>query len=360
MKIAIVTPQLSQGGAEKMVYHLAIGLKRLGDEVVVFSSGGYYREKLLQSAVESPVFPLASPSTWVRLLFLKTFAHSLRKGDYDIFHVQTIPLAFLIRFISRLYSLKGKTVLTLHGSPEWKIQWIFPILRKLRIKVYAVSNRLATQVQGVYIPNAVDLPSQNSNRPTRFVLESMATPMGGGSQTTLKVLIVARLVPEKGIDLWLKAVKQLKEDGFFVETWLAGEGLEREKLRKYAQENDLIVHFLGWIEDPWKLKQEINLFVLPSRREGEPLALLEAMASLLPVLATNVGGIPDLLKEGRGICVEPSPEGLSRGVRDFQELSHLECRKMLERSLEFVHSRTWKACVATYKEQYQTVLTEED
>lgn len=359
MKIAIITPQLSQGGAEKMVYHLALGLKNFGDEVTVYSSGGYYGEKLIKAGIKSPKFPLASFKAWFKPEFWKSFADALRKGDYDIFHVQTIPLAFLIRLMTRIYNLNSRTILTLHGSPEWKIKLFYPILRKLKLKKLAVSIRLAEQVDGKYIPNAVDIPTQMQNIKPKYFLQRQ-TLIQINQSITLNVLIVARLVPEKGIDLWLKAVKQLKAEGITIETWLAGEGPERESLQQYGMENGLRIHFLGWIEDPWKLSSKIDLLILPSRREGEPLALLEAMASSVPILATEVGGVPELLKDGRGICVEPSPEGLVRGIREFLQLSHSDYIQMLKKSYGFIRSRSWKTCVAAYREQYRAILAEEE
>lgn len=339
-----------------MVYQLAVGLKKLGDEVVVFSSGGYYHEKLLQVGIESTIHPLANLSAWLHPSFWRILARALQKGDYDIWHVQTIPLAFLVRLIARLYGLKAETVLTLHGSPEWKIQWILPFLKRIKVKKCAVSDRLASQVQGEYIPNAVEVNLHSLEN--ECSLKAITLSKEKAEILPLRVLIVARLVPEKGIDLWLKAVKQLETEGIQIETWLAGEGPERETLKKYGVENNLRIHFLGWMEDPWHISREMDLFVLASRREGEPLALLEAMASYLPILATEVGGIPELLKENRGILVEPTSEGLTRGVKEFLNRTRVDKQGMLERAYEFVRLRTWEACVLSYRKQYQALVGE--
>lgn len=345
MKIAILTPQLSQGGAEKMVYQLARGLKALGDEVVVFSSGGYYREQLLEEGIDAPLFPLSSWPKWFSLSFWSSFSGALQKGNYEVWHVQTIPLAFLIRFVAWLKGLECKTILTLHGSPEWKIKWVYPLLKRLNVKRCAVSGLLAQHVHGEYIPNAVDCQ--------HYSLKNNRVSMTSSKTTPLRIMIVARLVPEKGIDLWLKALKILKDEGIYIHTLLAGEGPEREKLQKFAKGNRLSLQFLGWVPDPWKFSQDIDLFVLPSRREGEPLALLEAMASLLPILATAVGGVPRLLEENRGILVEPTPEALAQGVREFLNQKEEDHQSMLERANAFVRLRTWEGCVHSYRKQYE-------
>jgi glycosyltransferase involved in cell wall biosynthesis len=66
---------------------------------------------------------------------------------------------------------------------------------------------------------------------------------------------------------------------------------------------------LGWVDEPWPLLGAADVFALPSRSEGLPLALLEALAVGLPVVATRVGAVAEVLEEGRcGLLVEPGDE----------------------------------------------------
>ena len=78
------------------------------------------------------------------------------------------------------------------------------------------------------------------------------------------------------------------------------------------------VRFEGWRADPWACLGAADLLALPSLREGLPLALLEAMAAGVPVVATRVGGVPEALDDGRcGILVPPGDAAaLSRGISE--------------------------------------------
>ena len=100
---------------------------------------------------------------------------------------------------------------------------------------------------------------------------------------------------------------------------IAGEGPSRWQLDKQVRANgmDRIVHLLGHRSDVPALLAAADIFALPSHREGLPLALLEAMASGLPVIATDVGGCCEVIENGRnGILISPgSPEQMARAIK---------------------------------------------
>ncbi len=89
---------------------------------------------------------------------------------------------------------------------------------------------------------------------------------------------------------------------------IAGEGPERKKLEKLINNLDLVnrVMLLGQCENISELMQSANLFVLPSLKEAFGLVLLEAMQADLPVIASRVGGIPEIITENSGVMVEPA------------------------------------------------------
>jgi glycosyltransferase involved in cell wall biosynthesis len=100
---------------------------------------------------------------------------------------------------------------------------------------------------------------------------------------------VARLTPQKGIDVLLRSVAKLDRRGRAVELVVAGEGRDRAALERAAA--GLPVTFLGHVDDVPTLLSTFDVFVLASRAEGLPLALLEAMAAGLPCVATDVGDV---------------------------------------------------------------------
>jgi glycosyltransferase involved in cell wall biosynthesis len=129
--------------------------------------------------------------------------------------------------------------------------------------------------------------------------------------------IVGRLVPIKGHDTFIRAARLVSlevPDAVFV---VAGDGelrhsLEREAGRLLGER----VRFLGWHEDVRTLYASLDVVVLTSRNEGTPMSLLEAAAASRPVVATKVGGVRDVVRDGMtGILVAPGDDGgIAAGV----------------------------------------------
>jgi glycosyltransferase involved in cell wall biosynthesis len=148
------------------------------------------------------------------------------------------------------------------------------------------------------------------------------------------LVTVARLSPEKGIDDLLRAMAILREQGVPVSLDVVGDGASRPQLEALAHELGLDerVRFVDFVPHGPKLISLLDAgdaFVLPSRSEGLPHSLVEAMARALPVVATAVGGIPGLLGGGAGVVVPVGDPGalasalaeLTRDSRRGVELS---------------------------------------
>lgn len=121
-------------------------------------------------------------------------------------------------------------------------------------------------------------------------------------------LFLGALVDRKGIYELLPAFAKLSADYPDVELWMGGTG-DIEKVQAFLFENELTnVRLLGWVDElaKNKLLLSANAFVLPSKNENLPMAIIEAMSASLPIITTHVGGIPEMLLNGRdAILVEP-------------------------------------------------------
>ena len=123
------------------------------------------------------------------------------------------------------------------------------------------------------------------------------------------VAVVASLTRKKGHDCLLRAIAMLRERGVACHVLLAGEGPERVRLESLAADLGLggVVQFLGALPGSADVLAVADLFVLPSIAEGMPLALLEAMQAGKAVVATAVGGVPEVIQpEVNGILVPPA------------------------------------------------------
>jgi glycosyltransferase involved in cell wall biosynthesis len=128
-----------------------------------------------------------------------------------------------------------------------------------------------------------------------------ATPLAG---------IVARLVPIKAHEILLAAARLLADRPAPPRVVIAGDGERRAELEALAAADGLRgrVHFLGWRADLPRIYADLDVVVLCSRNEGSPVALIEAMAAGRPVVATRVGGVPDVVIDGESGLLVPEDD----------------------------------------------------
>lgn len=168
---------------------------------------------------------------------------------------------------------------------------------------------LGTRVQ--LVDNAVVPlpPSDASQSPLTASLARSARPLLG---------VIGRLSSEKGVDVFLHACDLLRRQGMSFSAFIAGEGPERDKLEALRDRLGLAVQvrFLGSIADVRALYDAMDLLVLPSRSEGLPNVLLEALAADRPVVGTRVGAVPDVINEPLvGALTDPdSVDGLATAI----------------------------------------------
>ena len=141
---------------------------------------------------------------------------------------------------------------------------------------------------------------------------------------------IGRLSEEKGILSFMEAIPKALEREDSVEILIGGDGQLRGKVERYLNEQNLNnkVKFVGWIphDELPKYLNELKLLVLPSYTEGLPNIMLEAMACGTPVLATPVGAVPDVIKDGEtGFIMEDNlPETIAQGISRALNCPNLE------------------------------------
>ena len=160
---------------------------------------------------------------------------------------------------------------------------------------------------------AISSLSEQGIKPRRVeIVRNMITSLGRGrpgEQASLpRIAAAGSLKPLKGYDVLLRALSLLASRGTRVELLLAGEGPQRSDLEKLAGELGLLdsVVFLGRVDDVPGLFASAHVVVHPSYREGLSNSILEAMGEGVPVIASRVGGTPELVHDGEtGLLVPP-------------------------------------------------------
>jgi len=180
------------------------------------------------------------------------------------------------------------------------------------------------------------------------------------NKEAIRLLFVGSLTEKKGVDVLLKALSLLENTN--ASCSIVGEGPLFHLLRDQCNRLKIgeKAHFLGRSSNVRSLMRMHDILVLPSRREGLPLVLLEAMGSGLPVIATRVGGVCECVDDGvHGLLVPPEdPEALAKAIARLAADPELR-RKMGKNGLERVRSQfSLQAHVASLLAVYSACLRE--
>ena len=170
----------------------------------------------------------------------------------------------------------------------------------------------------------------------------------------LKMLCVSRLIERKGIRFLIEAISMLNDDK--IELVLVGEGNQEKELKQLAKDLDVAdrVEFKGYVDhdDIGDIYENSDVFVLPSSNEGMSNALLEAMASGLPVIVTDTGGTSELL-DGNGVVVPMGdPNAIAQAVCELRDDPKAR-RRMGAKSREIAERMGWGAVSDAYSRLYR-------
>lgn len=188
------------------------------------------------------------------------------------------------------------------------------LLRHTLHRILAISREIAADLtqlgfppeQVTYLPNGIDVHAfAPAAGPKATIRQRLGLPVDG-----LILVFTGRLRPVKNLAPLVEAVALLAADFPTLRLLLVGAGVERARLEQLAQTLNLAdrVTFAGETLDVRPYLHAADVFALPSLKEGLSNAMLEAMAVGLPVLATAVGGAPDLIRPGEnGVLLPPAP-----------------------------------------------------
>lgn len=238
----------------------------------------------------------------------------LKERRIDILHCHDYKANLYGLLASRFLDIKLVSThhLWTHETLTLRIyEFLDGILTNFFDKVVAVSDEVANEISNfcvdrgklITIYNGIDLTKYPGYLNGKKIREEFKIP-----DSCRIVGSVGRLTAQKGFGYLLEAAKRLLNNYKDVVFFIVGSGALRNQLEKKTQElgieNRII--FTGKRDDMADIYSCMDIFVLPSIREGFPLVALEALAMKIPVIATNVGGVPALIHPGiTGILLEP-------------------------------------------------------
>lgn len=322
IRVVHIVPMLSPGGAERVAVHIVSGLNPERYEPVVISHMGRMEgdlDRLLkQAGVE--VRYLGKHLGFDYRMYGRLY-RALKDCQPDLVHTHLHVLRYAFPCL-----LLAKRVPCLHSVHNLADREIEPGLRWLQRRAFnhgvvpvAVAEEVARSVERLYgvqhcrvIANGI--PTDRFAKPKTLRTEWRVRE--GFRESDFLFVCVGRLAPQKNHELLLKAFAQGPASDQRAHLVLIGDGALRKQLGTQAEGLGLArrTHFLGLRTDIPEVLSAMDAFVLSSDYEGNPLSVMEAMASGLPIVSTAVGGVPDLFENGKeGILVLPG---------DAQELSN--------------------------------------
>ncbi len=351
MRIGIVVKEFPpdiMGGTEVQTMRMAEKLSEK-HEVIVFTKKykKHNADKRNYEVIRVPNIRFNSIlSTFTFILLAPFFIMKYRKNIEVLQCMMIYPCGFIGLMVNKFFNISFFS--WIQGG-----DWYFAkenIFKRFLIKrvikdslVVAQSEKVKNEVLNEFptakmtvIPNGIEIPNENANGD--------------------KIIFVGNLIERKGVEYLLEATRDLSN-----EVVIVGDGPEREKLERIATNN---VKFVGKVSpnEVSSFLKSGEVFVLPSiKGEGLPNVIQEAMSYGLPIVATNLAGIPDLVKNGyNGFIVEPmDSKKLELAIKKIIEDEDLH-KWMSENSLKEMNKYSWENVIKKLESVYRQLTQKMD
>lgn len=318
--------ELTIGGLEKILTAIVLNLDKEKYNVSVWClrEGGFFADKLVNEGIDVKILHIYTSRNPLSIYKLYKL---LKSHKFDIIHTH----AYSAGTIGRISAfLAGIPVIISHNQNVYDyynryyhfVEWLLSLITDGIICVSDEVKRFTNETQGIdskrllTIYNGIDSVYPVSEKRTSGLRKELDIPADHSVMGT-----IAQFSKKKGLAYLIKSASILLEHRKDVNFLLVGEGSIMEELKKLCVnlkvEKNVI--FAGERSDIPEILSLIDIFVLPSIREGLPLAVLEAMDCGKPIIATNVGGVPEIVKNGiNGILVQPKdPEALYSAMKEL-------------------------------------------
>jgi glycosyltransferase involved in cell wall biosynthesis len=309
--VALMLESDGPGGAERMLLHLADELRRRGHMVCPVGPAngcGWLAARFRERGFDPETFSLRRP---IDPSCVRGLADTLRRRDVDVVHSHEFTMAVYGAAAARLI---GKPhIVTMHGgqsfAARWRrraaFRWAFRRSRRV-VTVSAATRSALASLLGLpseridVIPNGVRLQPGSRDALRRELHLAPAERL---------IVAVGNLYPVKGHMVLLHALATLSasQNGCAWRAVIIGRGEEEARLRAFAAEGGFAdrLHLLGYRDDVADVLAAADIFVMPSLSEGLPLALIEAMLASRAIIASEVGGIPEVVTQHRHALLVP-------------------------------------------------------
>lgn len=353
MKIVQIIPRFGLAGAEIMCENLSYELEKLGHKVLVISLYDYHSpitERLEKANIEVRYLDkhLGIDFSMIRKLY-----KILKEEKPDVVHTHlailkyVIPAACFARVKTRIHTVHNEATKESMGIDRkinrivFKFFHVTPVALTSKIKKTILDEYQLEKDKVPIILNGIDM--EKCSPKNNYLIEKK-----------FKILNIARISEQKNHIGLIKAFKIFHAHYPNSMLQIIGDGEQKAEIEEFISINGLedCVELLGLKSEVYEYLQKADMFTLTSLYEGMPMTILEAMGTGLPIVATPVGGIPDVLRHGENAWLVPTePEKIADA---FQKMANdIELRKKLgEKALEESKKMSAKYMAEKYVQIY--------
>lgn len=357
-KIAMILPNLDEDGGQTVVCTLLQNLDRHKYQTVLYVLSPAVENKLTyllyQEKIPVKFAELKFDYNYIRIIFLvKWLDNVLQDFKPDIINVHLDTLYTWLWAV-----LKNKHIIfTVHSDAQRIYNRfshnLFKILKKRKkITVIGVSQNISKHFCTVFgAENAITI--YNPIDISHFKCKRIYTQ----KKDMLIFINIARFYPVKNHMLLIEAFARFYQNNQNTQLLLVGEGQEFNMIKEYVDRLQLnrVIKFTGSVNDVAPLLEQSDIFVLSSRSEAFPVSIIEAMAAGLPIIATKVGGLPEVVKDN-GILVESENVIAMTDAMNYLANNQKLRENMGKLSEQYVEKYNIKNIIKQYEQIYDSIL----
>lgn len=359
-KVLIFFPVNSQGGIEKVIQSTR---KILGDDRYDFKLISIYSDDGQLDVLNLGLKKNISN----KFIFKNVFKLRNEVIKYSPDKVITFhPLCHIIYLLVKLYSrFDFFWVASEHGDPERYFKssvgnfWSY---LKLNLYIKAINSANITYTINSFLKNKIEVLCKIKECKLIYNPVSMVPfSIDKTSETKeFKLVTCSRLIKSKNVDLIIKAVKILNDDGFHITLDVIGDGPEFSNLTDLVKQNDVsnLVFMNGKKNTPYTDYYKYHCFISASSSEGMPISLLEAALTRTLIISSNFCGIGDFFEDGCTALLfeNMNINALCQKIKEAQQLSAIQCEKIINKSYQNISDLVSES---VYKSNIEGVLNNE-
>lgn len=316
MKILQVIPYFCFGGAETMCENLTYALRKAGHSVTVVSLYGERTPISLRMEEAGVKIRYLDKKLGLDVSMIPKLVKIMKEEVPDTVHTHLDVIKYAVA-AAKIAGIRH-CVHTVHNVAEeeaegslqkiingtyFRLGWSTPVALSPKVQESIVSFYGRKQEQVPVIYNGIDL--------------ARCIPKESYESETVRIVHIGRFNHQKNHKGLLDAFSLLVKRNPHCRLDLLGDGELRPEMERYARQLGIAdkVRFLGNQQNVYPYLQKADIFLLPSHFEGMPMTIIEAMGTGLPIVATRVGGVPDMLTDGEsGILTENTPESVAAAL----------------------------------------------